>query len=531
MSKKNTSNADLLTVQEAADFLGVNPGTIRRWAQSSELRGLKIGVRGDWRFSKEDIMNMAHSTLPQALQLQEYTPTTEDLTNTHVPRLDWSHMGKRDHFVQFYESDAFLIDSLSGFISSGLRAGDVCIVVATELHRKSLDEKLMTYGIDIEASRARGLYMVFDAQATLSQFMVDGFPDAERFTQTVGTILQHASDGGFHIQAYGEMVAILWAEGNHAGALQLEKLWNNLAKKYSFTLFCAYPMNGFDANSHADFFGEIGHSHTKVIPTESYATLDTTDARLHEIALLQQKAKSLESEIAKRKKVEERKDEFIALASHELKTPVTSLKAYAQVLQKQFETQGDIKSATHLLKMNTQINKLTTLITDLLDISKIENGKLQFHNDFFSIDSMVEEIIEEVQRIDSRHTISTIGKTQKMLYGDQDRIGQVLTNLLTNAIKYSPDSKDIQVSLTSNAKEVTVSVQDFGVGILAEEQEHIFDRYYREEGTIQQTFPGLGLGLYIAAKIVREHQGRIWVESEKGKGSTFSFTFPLIKNK
>lgn len=232
-------------------------------------------------------------------------------------------------------------------------------------------------------------------------------------------------------------------------------------------------------------------------------------------------------DITDRKNLERQKDEFMGIVSHELKTPVTSLKAFAQVLQNRFAKAGDDKSVVHLGKMDAQINKLTALIADLLDVTKIEGGRLQFHNDYFKFDEIVSEVVEELQRTTNKHKIEKVGKAKKTIRGDKERLGQVITNLLTNAIKYSPHSDKIIVKTISDRANVTLCVQDFGIGIPKEKQSRIFERFYRETGTQDITYPGLGLGLYIAKEIITRQGGTIWVESKKNKGSTFCFALPI----
>jgi PAS domain S-box-containing protein len=229
-------------------------------------------------------------------------------------------------------------------------------------------------------------------------------------------------------------------------------------------------------------------------------------------------------DITTRKQLESQKDDFMAIVSHELKTPVTSIKAFTQVLQNRFTRVGDGKSALLLGKMDAQINKLTSLIRDLLDVTKIEGGQLQFNEDFFSFDELVDDVIEEIQRSANKHPIEKQGATKKTIYGDKDRIEQVITNFLTNAIKYSPHAGKIIVKSFFEKGYVTLCVQDFGVGIPKESQQQVFERFYRVSGN--ETIPGIGLGLYISAEIIRRQRGTIWVESELGKGSTFCFSLP-----
>lgn len=234
-------------------------------------------------------------------------------------------------------------------------------------------------------------------------------------------------------------------------------------------------------------------------------------------------------DITQRKLQERQKEDFMGIVSHELKTPVTSIKAFTQVLQRRFAQAGDEKAASLLGKMDTQINKLTSLIGDLLDVTKIEGGQLQLNNAWFAFHELVEEVMEELQRTTTRHHITCPKKLHMMVYGDRERLGQVITNFLTNAIKYSPQAEQILVSVSSDQQSVSLSVQDFGMGIPQEKQEHVFERFYRVSGKAHDTVPGIGLGLYISARIIERQGGRIWVESEEGKGSHFSFTVPIIQ--
>ncbi len=220
------------------------------------------------------------------------------------------------------------------------------------------------------------------------------------------------------------------------------------------------------------------------------------------------------------------RDGFISIASHELKTPVTSLKLYVQLLQKQLSRRGEENLIRSFAKMDAQLNKLTLLIEDLLNVSRIEHGKLDFHEDWFDLNEVVKETVEQIQTTTSKQHIRIEGSISQLVWGDRDRIGQVLTNLLTNAVKFSPQSDTIIVQLTETQDTVKVSVQDFGIGIEKEHLNHIFDRFHRGSDPEEKTYPGLGMGLYIAREIIKRHGGTLSVESEKGKGSLFSFTLP-----
>ncbi len=224
------------------------------------------------------------------------------------------------------------------------------------------------------------------------------------------------------------------------------------------------------------------------------------------------------------------RDDFISIASHELKTPITSLKMYTQVLQKQFAKKGQESLARFLAKMDTQLNKLTALIRDLLNVSKIELGQLEFREEAFDVNEVVKDTVEQIQSTTTQLAIHIEGRITQPVWGDKDRIGQVLTNLLTNAIKYSPEAETVLVRLTPDSGVAVVTVQDFGIGIAKEHQRSIFTRFYRVSDPEEQTYPGLGIGLYVSNEIIKRHGGTLTVSSEKGKGSQFRFTLPYARS-
>lgn len=234
-------------------------------------------------------------------------------------------------------------------------------------------------------------------------------------------------------------------------------------------------------------------------------------------------------DITEQKQLQNQKDEFIGIASHELKTPVTSIKAYAQVLEAMFRKSGDERKANMVVKMNNQINRLISLIGDLLDVTKIQSGRLQFNDTIFDFNQLILDLVEDLQRTTDKHQILTELKPIGEIYADKDRIGQVLTNLVTNAIKYSPDADKIIVQAEVVDNEIIVCVEDFGIGISHDKKDKVFEQFYRVSGDKQHTFPGLGLGLYISSEIIKREGGRIWVNSVLGQGSTFCFSLPIKK--
>lgn len=227
------------------------------------------------------------------------------------------------------------------------------------------------------------------------------------------------------------------------------------------------------------------------------------------------------------KEQEQMKDLFISMASHELKTPVTSIKGYVQILQSMYAGSRDKFLTNSLNTVDRQIVTLTKLISELLDLSKIKSGNLVLNQESFDFNELVKDKIDEIKHTNSGKTISFSKKRNPVVFADRDRIGQVLINFLTNAVKYSPDAVEIKVKTEIKDNSAVLSVKDSGIGINKIDQEKIFQRFYRVEGKNEKTYPGFGIGLFIASEIIKRHSGKIGVQSEPGKGSVFYFSIPI----
>jgi signal transduction histidine kinase len=224
-------------------------------------------------------------------------------------------------------------------------------------------------------------------------------------------------------------------------------------------------------------------------------------------------------------KLNSKKDEFIGLASHELKTPITSLNGFLQIISRRLP-EGDLNKS-FVEKALLQIRKLSGLISDLLDVSKIESGQLPLNITSFDLVNVLREVIEQFQYSTRSHHIALQSDGNSlMISADQQRIEQVVINLLSNAVKYSPGADLVKVSVFGDAHRAIVNVQDFGMGIDKEHKDRIFSRFYRVDDQASH-ISGLGIGLYISKEIIGRHQGLLKVESASGKGSVFSFEIPI----
>jgi signal transduction histidine kinase len=254
-----------------------------------------------------------------------------------------------------------------------------------------------------------------------------------------------------------------------------------------------------------------------------------TERKIAEAASMQaaEELNTQNRQLTESREMIKRKDEFISIVSHELKTPITSIKGYVGLMMEKYSESEDPFLAKSIFTVNKQLIKLTGLINNLLDVTRIDIKRMEFNMQPFDICTTVADAIAIMQPTIT-HQLIVEGPENCTAYGDKERINQVILNLLTNAIKYSPESDKVLINIKSNKENITITVQDFGIGIDQEYLERIFERFYRIEGEVEKNFAGFGIGLYISTEIINRHNGKIGVESKKGEGSIFYFTIPLL---
>jgi two-component system sensor histidine kinase VicK len=234
-------------------------------------------------------------------------------------------------------------------------------------------------------------------------------------------------------------------------------------------------------------------------------------------------------EITEHKQDEIRKNDFIAMVSHELKTPLTSLKVYVQLLNMKAKTSGDLFTVKSLGKVEGQVNKMNNMIRSFLDLSRLEAGKIYLEFEEFTMDKLITEVVEEVSLTDKSHTILFSTCKPLPVFADREKISQVINNLLGNAIKYSRPNTMVTIRCEQVGEMVQVSIEDEGIGIAKADQPKLFSRFYRIQNQELKTVSGFGIGLYLSAEIIQLHEGKIWIESDEGQGAIFYFTLPLLK--
>jgi len=285
--------ADCLTIGEAAEFLGVSAGTLRNWDRSGKLKSRRHPQNGYRIYLLEDLQAVLRSAELATLSSDDF-----------APQFDWSTVGESDHIVQFYENDQFLVETIAAFVASALRRRDASIVICTREHSRALEQTLSAQGFEMDKARKSGQFLMLDAEATLNNLNRGESPDPARFEEIFGEQIAKLRDSKHRIHVFGEMVALLWKMGLRDSAVELEQLWNDLAKRQAFVLLCGYPLAEFNSQSHRDTFQEICACHSSVIPAESYSAADTVDKRLRAVASMQQKVQALETEIELRKQKE-----------------------------------------------------------------------------------------------------------------------------------------------------------------------------------------------------------------------------------
>jgi signal transduction histidine kinase len=273
-------------------------------------------------------------------------------------------------------------------------------------------------------------------------------------------------------------------------------------------------MNPVKMNNLQDYFSKEG-------PLNIYEEIKLRNLTLSKIA------KAKDEEILRSRIINEQKNEFISIASHEMRTPITVLKAYTQLLQ-HFQSECSPNVVGMLEKLDKQTTKLVTLVQQLLDVSKINNGHLEYSFERVALAEFIVEMVSIMKLILPDHEITTQLQDNVFVRIDRLRMEQVFSNLMGNAAKYSEKNTRIHISTVSeDAKFVKIMLSDEGIGMSPSSMESIFDKFYRNERVLK-SYPGLGMGLYITSKIVSDHGGKIWAESEEGIGSTFNFTIPVV---
>ncbi len=401
------------------------------------------------------------------------------------------------HVVQFYSEDSFLLDELALFIGSALEAGDAAVVIATAAHRDGLAQRLGARGLAAKQAAEQGRYVVLDAADTLSQFMIEGYPNAAHFAELMGAHISRAKQSArsehFAVAAFGEMVALLWNEGKADAAIRLEQLWNDLAKTHAFNLRCAYSMKDFSRGDHRESFLKICECHSDVIPAEGYSALHTKGDQHRKIAQLQQKEESHAALQRLKDKLDREIAERVA-AEHKLRASERSLRELSgHLLRMQDEERRRLGRELHdsfgqylaALKMGLDLLDMSIPSNDgapkthVADCARLVNLSLTEVRtmSYLLYPPMLEEIglraavpwyLEGFTKRSGIQTSLDISRACERMPRDVElAIFRILQESLTNVHRHS-GSKQADIRIHCDAAMVTLEVKDNGVGIPAD---------------------------------------------------------------
>jgi signal transduction histidine kinase/CheY-like chemotaxis protein len=521
-SKAAIVQDELLSAVDAAKILGLSADMVRILAREGRLLPAAQTVRGLRLFRRVDV---------------------EDLAAERAGR------PAHRHAVQFYENDESIGSVLATMMGDALRHGAPVVIVATEPRRLDFCARLESQGVNVGAARTSAQLALHDAHEVLATFMVDGSPDRDRFGAEVGRIIERAKSARprARLRVYGEMVDVLWKEGNPEAAIRLEELWNELGHLHNFSLLCAYDMQNFRDASHAEAFARVCHNHTHVIPAESYSRDSSLEDSMRQVAVLQQQAAALARELDERRQFEGRlrqalaereraeeavrksreelrrqherlveatrvKDELLGLVGHELRNPLAPIRTALEVMR----LRGmDTREQTILER---QVAHLVQLLDDLLDISRLSRGVLELSQERVELADVVDRALESTSSLlqQRAHVVDVQVPEGLAALVDPARMVQVVANLISSAARCSAHGSAIRIRAERAGEVVRLAVKDEGPGIAAgADTSHPSERVAG------------GLGMAIVRNLVQLHGGNVSVLSEgSGRGSEVAIDLP-----
>jgi signal transduction histidine kinase len=473
-----------------------------------------------------------------------------------APRMDRD--AEHAHSVQFYEDDDFLCDLLADFVVAAAASRRPALLIATEPHREALLPRLAGRGLDAEQLVDGGRFLLLDASETLGTFMLGGSPDPALFQRSIGRVLRRfaGEPDGHPVAVFGEMVDVLCREENSRAALLLEELWGRLARRYDFSLLCAYSIDTFSSASQTEDFLEICRRHDHARPTERFTLLED-EAQLTEISALQQRARALETELSHRRELEQQlreslaeqarlleceraarleaesanraKSDFLAVMNHELRTPLNAISGYADLLDLGIHGPLSEKQKDWLERIQRSQRHLLGLIDTVLNYARSEAGGLQFELDSVPMDDLLRAAdVCVLPQLHEKGILYTYAGCDRSIaaYADGEKVGRILINLLVNAIKFTGRGGRIRLECDATHEQVLVRVHDTGIGIAPEQLEEVFEPFVQVDSRLTRLQSGVGLGLAISRELARGMGGDLSASSTPGVGSTFTLTLP-----
>ncbi len=480
------------------------------------------------------------------------------------------------HVVQFCDDDRALTASAASFLAEGIAAGEPAVAFATPARREAMRDCLRDRGLDVNYLERQSRLTVLDARATLATFMCDDMPDAHKFSHSVGAAIERlcAANAGSPIRAFGEMVSLLWQDGNTRAAVRLEELWNDLAAILPISLLCSYAGGEFLTATGDEDRERICRLHTHILDTGSQLVADSTlpayrsltartlalekqledrtalEARLKDALAARKVAEEeLQRAAVERERLLQRerearaeaesanraKAEFLSVMSHELRTPLNAIGGHVQLIE--LELHGPVTSAQRdaLTRIAKSQRHLLMLVNDVLNLARIETGQMEYAVEELDLETAARQVVGAMQPLFERSELTchvqpaSADVAPLVVSADGEKVRQILINLLTNAIKFTRSGGCVTVSVgpsPRNPSHVAVTVSDTGLGIALVRLRHVFEPFGQEPRSTTHHLDGTGLSLAISRDLARGMGGELSAESVPGEGSTFIFDLP-----
>jgi len=492
------------------------------------------------------------------------------------PRATPERARSSTHVLQFCDDDQALTLAAADFLAEGIASGQAVVAFATPARREAMRDHLRTRGLDVEYLERESRFTIHDARATLATFMAGDMPDPRKFSHSVGAAVERLCEAnhGADVRAFGEMVSLLWQDGNTRAAIRLEELWNELTETYPLALLCSYAGGGFLAATAAGDRAAVVRLHTHILDPGSADLLSepnlpayrslaertvalereleertALEARLREALVAQKVAEDklrrasaeredllqrerearAEAEAANRAKVE-----FLSIMSHELRTPLNAIGGHVQLID--LELHGPVTPAQRaaLARIAKSQQHLLTLVNDVLNLARIETGQIEYVAEEVPLPAIVQEIADGLQPLFDR-----VGLTCEVSLppdgapliaaADGEKVRQILLNLFTNTVKFTRSGGRVTVGVSQSGADpdvLNVWVRDTGVGIAAVRLRHLFEPFGHEPQSTMHHLDGGGLSLSISRDLARGMGGDLSAESAPGEGSTFTLELP-----
>lgn len=442
--------------------------------------------------------------------------------------------------MALYGSEDRFVASVQDFLRPAWHDDGAAVVLLTDAHRRRLAAALAEEGVDLAAAERQGRVTLLDAEETLAGFLLDGGVDLDVVRPALDALLQRVAGGRRGVRVCGEMVALLWERGDITGAIRLEELWDRYTSAYGLTVFCPFPLSAFGDPDDTGAFRTLCDHHTHVIPAEPYTEDHTEEQRLRRVAELQLAAdaavrdrdrlRAVHDEMAAAldhlREQDQLRTQFVAMVAHDLQSPMAVLRGLLGLLRENWGELDTTEAEEFLSRSLRSAGQLERLVRDVLTVARLEGGEFSFDLGPVELGSLIGDVASDLAAAGGRVIEVRIPEGLPPVWADADRQRQILANLLSNALKFSPDDSPVDVTVHDRADHLAIAVRDRGVGIAEAAIPVLFRPFIRGDAPRERA-DGTGLGLYITKALVEAQGGDIAVRSSPGEGATFTYTVPV----